>query len=240
MSHLFSPRTSAGKGVATADEFANFNKLDSNFMFDHAVASTGIKVVVIISPLSRRAGFVRDELEKFDAFISERKDVQFSDVSLSVSTGPEVTTRFGVRGDSLLCLFLKDGREKARLTSWSSEKVFKTLDVIVNESVSGLQEINTLAEFQEVCGANANVVIEVYSPICGPCLNSVPKVIEAKKLLAGTWVFFAVDSNKVADDLYKALNYKRTPTFIVFKNGKEKARVEGGADTLATFVRAQE
>lgn len=70
------------------------------------------------------------------------------------------------------------------------------------------------------------VLVEFFATWCGHCANMAPIVEEVKELLGDRAKVVQIDIDKYQDAANEA-NVTATPTFILFKNGKQVWRHEG-------------
>lgn len=87
----------------------------------------------------------------------------------------------------------------------------------------------TDANFEaEVLKSDIPVFVDFWAPWCGPCqmmgpiVDELAKEIDGKKIKIGK---LNVDENQTTAGAYDVMSI---PTFIIFKNGKEIDRLEGG------------
>jgi thiol-disulfide isomerase/thioredoxin len=87
-------------------------------------------------------------------------------------------------------------------------------------------ELATPEELTDFLNANSEVCVITFSATwCGPCKGSKPKL---KELAAKSPIPIAyIHEEDLEDFLDVFVQIKSFPTYIVFKNGEEKARVEG-------------
>lgn len=70
------------------------------------------------------------------------------------------------------------------------------------------------------------ILVDFYSPSCGPCLMMVPQFEEAAKSLHPTARLAKVDTT-AEQAIAARFSIQAVPTLILFKNGKEIARQPG-------------
>lgn len=73
------------------------------------------------------------------------------------------------------------------------------------------------------------VLVEFFATWCGHCARMAPIVEQVKELLSGKAQVVQIDIDKYQDAANEA-KVDATPTFILFKDGKERWRHEGEID----------
>lgn len=96
----------------------------------------------------------------------------------------------------------------------------------------------TSADFSELLNDPKNVILaDFYSDTCMPCRRMMPVLSELESESDGKFTAVKID---VASDgaLADKYNVEAVPTFILFKNGEEKARIVGAVpkDELSTMI----
>ena len=97
-----------------------------------------------------------------------------------------------------------------------------------------------MESYTNLIGSSPVVVVEFYADWCPHCQRMMPVVEEVKELIEGTASLYQlnIDHNrKIAD----ALEITGTPTFIIYRNGKEAWRYDGeieGSELLHEIKRA--
>lgn len=79
--------------------------------------------------------------------------------------------------------------------------------------------------FDEVVGGSKPVFVDFYATWCGPCQMMMP-VIEELAKEAKNFVVAKLDIDQ-SPDIAAKYNVMSVPTFIVFQDGKEAARMMG-------------
>lgn len=95
---------------------------------------------------------------------------------------------------------------------------------------AGVQEIKSLAQFNDVLKQGKPVIADFFAPWCGPCKHMKP--IFAKLADTYTDIIFVTVNNDDADtsDIFKKHGVNAFPTFVFFdKSGKAVKTQEGGA-----------
>ncbi|OGB57248.1 hypothetical protein A2Y26_02640 [candidate division CPR2 bacterium GWD2_39_7] len=87
---------------------------------------------------------------------------------------------------------------------------------------------------KEVLESDKPVLVDFYTSTCGHCIQSAPIFTETSNLLEDQVKFgkLEIRKNREYIDKYKI---EGTPTFVLFKDGKEVARREGGNVTVEDF-----
>lgn len=82
------------------------------------------------------------------------------------------------------------------------------------------------------------VLVDFYSPTCGPCLMMGPQFDEAAKLLHPRVRLGKLDTS-METAIAGRLNIQSVPTLAIFKNGKEIARQPGamGSQDIVNWVK---
>ncbi|MCF7934738.1 MAG: thioredoxin family protein [Synergistales bacterium] len=83
---------------------------------------------------------------------------------------------------------------------------------------------------EEVQQSDIPVVVDLWGPKCGPCLEIMPKVEEMAKEYEGKVKFCKLN---VAENrrLVISLRVMGVPTFLFYKNGELQERITGGEVT---------
>lgn len=82
------------------------------------------------------------------------------------------------------------------------------------------------------------ILVEFFATWCGHCQRMAPIVEQVKELLAGSAKVVQIDIDEYADAAKEA-GVEATPTFILFKDGKEVWRHAGEIDGQALLNRVQ-
>jgi thioredoxin 2 len=84
------------------------------------------------------------------------------------------------------------------------------------------------------------VLVDFWAPWCGPCHMMAPAFAEAARQLEPSMRLVKVNTEE-AQQLAARLNIRSIPTLVLFKNGKEKARVSGAMDprSLISWARKE-
>jgi thioredoxin 1 len=90
-----------------------------------------------------------------------------------------------------------------------------------------MKTISTLLEFNEIV-QNEYVILKFSAEWCGPCKRIQPvfeKLSNDEKYNNITFVYVDVDESR---EICETCDVSAMPTFILFKNGNEMSRLEGG------------
>jgi thioredoxin 2 len=104
----------------------------------------------------------------------------------------------------------------------------------------------TLAEFDLAAHDKATkrddvpVIVDYWAPWCGPCRMMAPDYAKAAKALSGRVRFGKINTEDFPD-ISQRLNIRGIPLLILWKGGREVARLAGArpAADIEAFVRSQ-
>ena len=105
-------------------------------------------------------------------------------------------------------------------------------------SVSAPLDVSTAAEFDSlIASADLPVVVDFWAPWCGPCRMVAPEIAKVAAHKAGQILVVKVNTDDVAG-VGDRLGIRGIPTMVVFKGGREIARVSGAmpAPDIEAFV----
>ena len=86
--------------------------------------------------------------------------------------------------------------------------------------------IMTVEEFEDIINKKAVCACDFSASWCGPCRMMMPILEDVSEKYKRQCFFYQVDIDS-AEDLAEKYNVDVVPTVIVFKNGKEVARIIG-------------
>ena len=86
--------------------------------------------------------------------------------------------------------------------------------------------IMTVEEFEEIISKKAVCACDFSASWCGPCRMMMPILEDVSEKYKKQCFFYQVDIDS-AEDLAEKYNVDVVPTIIVFKKGKEVARISG-------------
>lgn len=91
--------------------------------------------------------------------------------------------------------------------------------------------------FDEVLAANSIVIVDFYADWCPPCRRFLPVFEEVAEEMFGSLTFGKLNVDHAPNTLQR-FDVSSIPTVIIFKDGKEVKRRQGGcnAQTLKTFI----
>jgi thioredoxin 1 len=92
--------------------------------------------------------------------------------------------------------------------------------------------------FEQAKMTTGTVLIEFYASWCPHCQRMMPIVAQVKELLAGQVPVYQYDIDKNQDDA-EAAGVESIPTFIIYRNGREKWRQSGEMDGDALLKKVE-
>lgn len=102
----------------------------------------------------------------------------------------------------------------------------KFYDPDVETEAAEIRVVNTVEEFKELIeNAKIPVFVDFFAPSCIACMQMLPYIASVAAKFADEAVFVKVNRDE-AKELAKLLNIKSVPHLVVFKNGKEIARLK--------------
>ncbi len=94
------------------------------------------------------------------------------------------------------------------------------------------QAVDAAAFERTVAGSPVPVVVDFWAPWCGPCRMAAPILEQIGKEQAGKVVVLKVNTDEHPQPSAK-MGVRGIPTFIVFKDGVERARQSGVSSAAA-------
>lgn len=90
-----------------------------------------------------------------------------------------------------------------------------------------IQSLNSVDDLQnKVLKQKGLFFITLFADWCRPCRIMKPTVQSLSALLNDKYIFFSVDTEK-HEEVADFFSYEGVPTFIIIKNGRETARIQG-------------
>jgi thioredoxin 1 len=90
---------------------------------------------------------------------------------------------------------------------------------------------------QEVVKSNVPVLVDFWGPRCAPCLALMPQVESLETKYGANFKITKVDASKNRR-MCLSLKVLGLPTFLIYKDGKEVARMNGDALTIGEIEAA--
>ncbi|XP_066936213.1 uncharacterized protein [Clytia hemisphaerica] len=91
-----------------------------------------------------------------------------------------------------------------------------------------VQEVKTMAEYQQILADNKYVCVDYFATWCGPCRMIAPKIQEFEGKY-GNVKFIKVDVDQ-ATDIAEKEGISAMPTFKFFTNGERSGEVIGASE----------
>merc|ERR1712224_1132340 len=92
-----------------------------------------------------------------------------------------------------------------------------------------VQEVKTLAEYNQILGDNQYVCVDYFATWCGPCRMIAPKIEEFEKTYSNV-KFIKVDVDQ-ATEVAEKEGISAMPTFKYFANGEKSGEVVGASES---------
>jgi thioredoxin-like negative regulator of GroEL len=86
-------------------------------------------------------------------------------------------------------------------------------------------ELESEEQFDELINGNSIVIVDVYSPTCGPCKKFEPVFAQVASQIPDV-IFVKVDSTRFSG-ISKKLGVRGVPSIFVYKNGKSVDQYNG-------------
>ena len=93
----------------------------------------------------------------------------------------------------------------------------------------GVIEITSLLQFEKENSSDKTIIVDFYATWCGPCKMIYPKFNTLSDSHTDI-TFLKVDIDQV-QKISEKYRIEAMPTFIVFKNGAESARLSGASQS---------
>jgi thioredoxin 1 len=93
-------------------------------------------------------------------------------------------------------------------------------------SASAVVPLNSANFDQQVLGRNGVTMVEFYRPTCPHCQSMAPRVEQLAKEYSSRAMVGQVNTD-VERTLPARYQIENVPTFVFFKNGQERSRIEG-------------
>ena len=90
-----------------------------------------------------------------------------------------------------------------------------------------IQPLNSIDDLQnKVLKQKGLFLISLFADWCRPCRIMKPTIQSLSAMLEGKYTFFSVDTEK-HEEAADYFHYEGVPTFIIIKDGREAARIQG-------------
>lgn len=84
-------------------------------------------------------------------------------------------------------------------------------------------------DYKALISGSPLVMIEFYATWCGHCRNMMPVVAEIRELLGDSAQIYQLDVDE-NQEVAEAFGVTGTPTFVIYRNGKEVWKFSGELD----------
>lgn len=198
----------SGQTVLTPDEFAQ------------QIQAPGIQLLDVRTPGEFRSGHIKKALQA------------------DWTNNPEFTDRVQYLDKSRpTYVYCASGGRSAKAAAWMRQNgfahVYELKGGFINwkandKPVQGMpsEPPMGLPRYESLVNADRPVLVDFGAPWCPPCQKMEPVLDSLQKTLGEGFRLVKIDAG-INTDLMKAKNVKGIPTFIVYKDGKERWRQEG-------------
>ena len=121
---------------------------------------------------------------------------------------------------------------------WAGNKFFQSKKIPIAQDIAGVEDL-TSANFAQTI-ASGITLVDFWASWCGPCKRQLPIIAETVSSLPSGVRISKVNVDE-ASDLAQQFKVQSVPTWVIFKDGKEIARVSGvqSRDNLLNLAKTE-